>query len=485
MRIYDRLYGEMVFPDIIQKLLDCPGLLRLRDVRMANNQFVAFPAFSNASRYEHSLGVCYLAGICAKSLNLPEKDKIELMMACLYHDVGTPPFAHAMEEVLQKEYKFDHENNLRQIIEGRNDSYVGNLEQIYMGNTVKLRSVCQSKAGRKLGLDVYRIAKLIVGDKSEPLSFLLNGNGMDLDNIDNIVRASTAMGIIDLKDCDLAKRLAASFIFNDKGEICYNALYMQDIRQWQRIRDKQYSAIFDSIEDFSYQTMIKKSLLLLIHESDLECQLNKDSWKLTDAEILYDYLLRNEKSASIMKRVLLNKPFHNLCVLYIGGKEVSSFINENLVNIENTASSFYRDKMLERENKPENGEDDRQIEDTYDESNSIINTVVANFYSDKRKRPIRADAILMGKTVPIDGDEDSSSQGALLGLFTPYTNYVTTTNSDGVKSRKAFSFSSKELKEMIEKLQREIFKDYEVSVYGKRKGKKDNKSITENQLEFF
>lgn len=104
MQIFDRLYGEIKFPDIIQKLLDCPGLLRLRDVRMANNQFVMFPAFSNASRYEHSIGVCYLAGICAKSLDLSEKDTIELMMACLYHDVGTPPFAHAMEEVLQAEY---------------------------------------------------------------------------------------------------------------------------------------------------------------------------------------------------------------------------------------------------------------------------------------------------------------------------------------------------------------------------------------------
>ena len=139
MQIFDRLYGEIKFPDIIQGLLDCPGLLRLRDVRMANNQFAAFPAFSNSSRYEHSIGVCHLAEICAKSLDLSEKDTIELMMACLYHDVGTPPFAHAMEEVLQAVYGFDHEENLRQIIEGRNDSYAGNMEQVYMGGVVKLK----------------------------------------------------------------------------------------------------------------------------------------------------------------------------------------------------------------------------------------------------------------------------------------------------------------------------------------------------------
>lgn len=477
MRIYDRLYGEIIFPDIIKSLLDCPGLLRLRDVRMANNQFVSFPAFANASRYEHSLGVCYLAEICAKSLNLSEKDKIELMMACLYHDVGTPPFAHAMEEVLQAEYGFDHENNLRQIIEGRNDSYAGNLEQIYMGDTVKLRSVCQSKAGRKLGIDIYRIAKIIVGDKSEPLSFLLNGNGMDLDNIDNIVRASTAMGIIDSKDCDLAKRLASSFVFNDNGEICHNALYMTDIRQWQKIRDEQYTAIFDSIEDFSYQTMIKKSLLLLINEPNSECQLDKDSWKLTDAGILHDYLLKNEKSSPIMRRVLLNKPFRNLCVLYIQGENVSSYINSHLSDIEAIASSYYREKM---------GMPDERYGD-FDESGCILNTVVANFYMDKRKRQIRTGALMMGQAVSIDGEDIKCRQGALLGLFTPTVsnNYRTVINDDGTKVRKVASFSSKELQEMIEGLQETIFKEFEVSIYGKRKDKRDSQSITENQLELF
>ena len=166
MQLYDRLYGKMNFPDIITSLLDCPALLRLRDVRMANNQFMAFPAFANTSRYEHSLGVCFLAGICAKSLNLSEKDTIELMMASLYHDVGTPPFAHAMEEVLQAEYGFDHENNLRHLVEGTNESYIRALEQIYMDGAIKLHSVCQTKEGRRLKLDVYRIAKIIVGDKS-------------------------------------------------------------------------------------------------------------------------------------------------------------------------------------------------------------------------------------------------------------------------------------------------------------------------------
>ncbi|MDD2351790.1 MAG: HD domain-containing protein, partial [Synergistaceae bacterium] len=143
MKIYDRLYKELKFPKTINELLDCPGLLRLRDVRMANNQFVAFPSFLTATRYGHSLGVCYLAGICAESLELSEKDTLELMMACLYHDVGTPPFAHAMEEVLQAKFGFNHELNLKNLIMDNTGEFDGDLAQIYQGEGLKIKSVCQ------------------------------------------------------------------------------------------------------------------------------------------------------------------------------------------------------------------------------------------------------------------------------------------------------------------------------------------------------
>lgn len=475
MQIFDRMYGEIRFPDIVQSLLDCPALLRLRDIRMANNQFVMFPAFSNSSRYEHSIGVCYLAGVCAKSLELSEKDTIELMMACLYHDVGTPPFAHAMEEVLQAEYGFDHEDNLRQIIEGRNDSYAGNLEQVYMGETVKLRSVCQSKQGRKLGINIYRIAKIIVGDKSDPLSILLNGDGMDLDNIDNVVRASSAMGIIGPQECDLAIRLANSFVYNDKGEICHNALYMQDIRRWQKIRDEQYTAIFNSIDDFAYQTMIKKALSLLIEDRNSEYCLNKESWKLTDASILHNYLLKNGHSEPIMTRVLLNKPFRCLGILYIQGIKVSTYINNHISEIEDIASECYREIM---------GISENYLKEV---CGNIKKPVVVNFYPDKRRRHIHTAGFAMGTTVQINEYDEEKAQGALLGLFTPIVsnNYRTVNIGYGMKARKVVSFLNQDLQNMVEILKNKIFDQYEVSIYGKRKNRRDSEETSENQLGFF
>ncbi len=257
--LYDRLYRQMQFPPLTTDLLDCPGLLRLRDVRMANNQFFAFPAFANSSRYEHSLGVCYLAGICADQLGLPQKDKLELMIAGLYHDVGTPPFAHAMEEVLMAQFGFDHEENLKKLIIGDTGEFDQDFAQIYLGQSLKLKSICQAKKARNLGIDPRRIAKIAVGDKTEPLAPLINGAGMDLDNIDNICRAVSAMGIMkgNTDFSHLAIQLASSFVLK-KGRVYYDRKYAEQVEKWIQMRDVQYTEIYRSTEDFSYQTMIKR-----------------------------------------------------------------------------------------------------------------------------------------------------------------------------------------------------------------------------------
>ena len=480
MVFYDRLYGEMRFPLILQELFDCPGLLRLRDVRMANNQFVAFPAFANSSRYEHSLGVCYLASISAKSLGLSEKDSIELMMACLYHDVGTPPFAHAMEEVLQAKFGFNHEENLMRILEGRNDSSMGNLEQIYLGGSVKLRSVCQSRRGRSIGLDVYRVAKMITGNHADPLASLLNGGGMDWDNIDNVIRASSAMGLFQENQPCLAKRLANSFMFDSSGQLCHNADYLEDIRLWQRLRDRQYTAIYESIDDFAYQTMIKKALSLLLDDEDSQVHLSKDAWKLTDATIIHEYLLKGRYSSEIMQRVLLCKPFQCLGVLYITGKNVSNYININLSEIEKCASACYESVVgITKEGNSYK----RQTQKT------TLPSVVANYYPDKRKRHIRTKVHYMGILGQIDTSVES--EGALLGLFsTRYNSTYSTIYSDEINfqkvGRKVVSFRSKDLQKMIESLKDSVLKEFEVSIYEKRSKRLEHfEGTDEDQLGFF
>ena len=432
----------MKFPAVIMDLLDCPGLLRLRDVRMANNQFYAFPAFANSSRYEHSLGVCYLAGICADQLHLSQKDKIELMIAGLYHDVGTPPFAHAMEEVLRAQFGFDHEENLRNLIIGDTGDFDQDFAQIYLGHSLKLKSICQTKKARALGIDPHRIAKIAVGDKSDILAPLINGTGMDLDNIDNICRAVSAMGIMkDEFDFSLfAKQLASSFII-ENGKVYYNTQYEHQIKQWLQMRDVQYTKIYQSVEDFSYQAMIKKAIRLL-GSSEKTKKLERNMWRLTDSEFTYQYLLKDQKSKKLMERVLLCKPYSPLALIYVRGKGSIQYINNNIRIIEKQVSHYLsREIGLERYKKED--------------------LVLANFYPDKRHRFIPEDRWLESGMTKINKKWD---EGAILGFFTPakVEGYAL---DKGGKSRSVHRFDNQKIPGLIEEVSRLLY-DYEVMEYG-------------------
>ena len=243
-------------------------------------------------------------------------------------------------------------------------------------------------------------------------------------------------------------------IENDK--ICHNGLYLAEIRRWQQIRDEQYTAIFDSVDDFAYQAMIKKALSLLLSEENLKERLNKDSWKLTDASILHKYLLENEKSKQIMHRVQLCRPFHCIGILYIKGKSAAKYINSNISQIENVASEYFK-RVLSI------GDDDDRVKSL------STNVVVANFYPDKRKRPIYTEALLMGTRVPIDEQNETPVGGALLGLFTPLhnANRKTVDVGDGKTERKMVAFKQKDLAGLIVQLKEHIFQNYEISIYGR------------------
>ena len=58
----DPLYGRIRLDDDLIALVRTPVVQRLRHVRLSNIDSVDMPAIANLSRFEHVLGVAYLAG---------------------------------------------------------------------------------------------------------------------------------------------------------------------------------------------------------------------------------------------------------------------------------------------------------------------------------------------------------------------------------------------------------------------------------------
>ena len=383
--IYDRLYGRLEFPEIVCKLIDSPELLRLREIGLGNIRFFSFPSFSAVTRFEHSLGVCHLAKLASESLKLTEKDKIELMVAGLYHDVTTPPFAHATEQILKKYFGFDHEKHLRSLLLGESEDLGKYYSQIYFGKEFRLRSICQGADAREIGIDLFQILS-ILSDRDEPLSSMIKGE-IDLDNIDNVIRASSAMGIDEARG-QLSETLARSFVFHAKKEIAISAESRNCIESWKRFRETLYDLILCSIEDFALQTMLKHALVCLAESADESTRLNDADWKLTENQIIYEKMLKDRKTESITKRMFLNDLYTCLGLVWVSGQEAPDYIERKEPDLEKLAEECLR-----------------------------VPTV-ANYYEDKRYRAIKRPLVFFGSRH--EAQVATFKEPALLvGFFTP------------------------------------------------------------------
>ena len=114
-KIYDPIHGFIKFEPYLLKIIDTPEFQRLRYIKQLGAASYVFPSACH-SRFEHSLGVCYLAGEMITSLQKshPEKDitrrHIELVkIAALIHDIGHGPFSHLWDHHVIFKNEPEHE----------------------------------------------------------------------------------------------------------------------------------------------------------------------------------------------------------------------------------------------------------------------------------------------------------------------------------------------------------------------------------------
>lgn len=301
--IFDSIYGEIKLPKIIKELLTCPGILRLREIRLGNIHFSSFPAFSNCSRYEHAIGVAHLAEIASESLSLDTKEKIELMIAGLYHDVATPPFAHATEATLNEYYEFNHEDYLYSLIIGATNDPLRHQTQIFQGRGLKLHKILQTKYSRKMGIDIIKIADNAIGKGL--LGPMICGT-IDLDNIDNITRASNYTGNYDLNK-RVVESMATSYIIHN-NEIAFSENARSYLEKWNNARSDFYTKLYYSVNDLSIESMIRECIRFCIRTDDLNSKITIHDWKLTERQMVHKFNL-NKSASRIYRRIVFGDSY--------------------------------------------------------------------------------------------------------------------------------------------------------------------------------
>ncbi|XP_036178206.1 deoxynucleoside triphosphate triphosphohydrolase SAMHD1 isoform X2 [Myotis myotis] len=101
--INDPIHGHIELHPLLIRIIDTPQFQRLRYIKQLGGTYYVFPGASH-NRFEHSLGVGYLAGCLVRELSekqpelqISERDMLCVQIAGLCHDLGHGPFSHMFD----------------------------------------------------------------------------------------------------------------------------------------------------------------------------------------------------------------------------------------------------------------------------------------------------------------------------------------------------------------------------------------------------
>ena len=99
-RVRDPVHNFISLREIEVKLLATSLLQRLRGVRQLAMANLVYPGALH-TRFDHTLGVCHVAGMMAERLDLSNDETDLVRLAALLHDLGHGPFSHVSEYALE------------------------------------------------------------------------------------------------------------------------------------------------------------------------------------------------------------------------------------------------------------------------------------------------------------------------------------------------------------------------------------------------
>lgn len=270
----------------LSSLLESPFIQRLKGVSFLSTIDYIYTVKHPYSRYDHSLGVAYLALKLCQSLKLTNTQTKILVISNLLHDVGHSPFSHAAETFLLETKKKYHEGLL--------NTYLRYNTRLFPDNP----------GLRELLLDfpeaiAYQVLNLLLNKKTgDPIIDSLHFCPLNCDKLDGTNRTLYSLQLKYFKPLSFIE----AFTNVDNG-IYIKRNYLEYMYEfWQRKANVYQSYIYVN-EVLAAEAMLTRAL-------ELTYQTQKEVGEFlseTDKEVT-ENLLKSEQAGIIFNR-LINKQY--------------------------------------------------------------------------------------------------------------------------------------------------------------------------------
>ncbi len=280
--IKDPIHGYIFISDLDKELIDTKYYQRLRRIKQLSGSEYVYPG-ANHTRFEHSLGVSFLAEKMGNSLKNDEDVEItdfeikQLRTAALLHDIGHGPFSHTFEALLLKVNKH-HEDLSRWLIQKTE------IADILNNHGMKVEQICGFIHGNKTIKGKGYLNQVISG-------------ACDVDKMDFIVRDSYHTGA-EYGQVDVMRILYTMGVINNNLAVNYSAL--PALEAFLIARVESFRTIYFHKVSRASQLMIVRAMELAEEEIGLlGFQTPEDYVKLDDFTV-WSQLLECKASEKIM-----------------------------------------------------------------------------------------------------------------------------------------------------------------------------------------
>lgn len=233
--IKDSIYGHIPIPSICLSFMDVPEFQRLRRVSQLGNAKYAYPSAVH-TRFEHSIGVMYLAGKMVNQLQryttIDERTKHLIQLAGLYHDIGHFSYSHLFDTFLSK-------------IRYEDIPYIFTLKHhedrsLYFLHKVNQRLKLLSESEEQF---VSHCIQGFIPDGCSPYLYEIISNklcNIDVDRLDYLHRDSSSLGFPAFQ----SDYIIYNVMIDKDGHIGFNAKIYGEIRDFFDTRIRMFENVY-------------------------------------------------------------------------------------------------------------------------------------------------------------------------------------------------------------------------------------------------